>query len=515
VRTIAFAYLFAVYAYIYIQPAGYRSSYPTLADRIAFAHSFAANKGLRLLYGQPHAVSTVPGYTAWRVGGVLAIAAALYGVLAAIRGTRAEEDSGRLELILAGPVSRRTVDLAALGAIAVGSAVLWVAELAGLVIGGLPLASSAYLALATVSVIPLYAGIGAVGAQLAPNRRVALELAGIVVAALFVLRVVGDTVTSLGWLRWLTPVGWAEQLRALTGTQPAVLLLPAAATALLLALAARLMAARDIATGLLPDRDSAEPRARLLGSPSGQALRSMQGVLLAWAISLGTFAFILGTVAKSVSPADVSVSIQREIAKLGSGAITTPTGYLAFVFIFLVLAICTFVCTQVGAARQEETGGRLETLLALPLARRRWLLSRLALTLGAAAMLATLAGLLAWAGAATGGAHVFLPRMLEAGANALPIAILFLGIATLAYAAAPRAGQTITYSLLTMAFLWQLVGSLTSAPKWLLDLTPFAHVALVPSQPFRALAAAIMIALGAAAILLALLLFERRDLVYD
>ena len=111
-RTVAFAYLFAVYAYI--QPVGYRHTYPTGANRRAFADSFAGNPGLRLLYGQPHRIDATAGYTAWRVGGVLAIAAAAYGLLAAVRVGRAEEESGRTEVVLAAPVSRATAKLPAL-----------------------------------------------------------------------------------------------------------------------------------------------------------------------------------------------------------------------------------------------------------------------------------------------------------------------------------------------------------------------------------------------------------------
>jgi ABC-2 type transport system permease protein len=59
-RTIAFAYLFAIYAYI--QPAGFRHAYPTLADRLAFAHSFAGNDALRLFYGYPYDPVSVGGY---------------------------------------------------------------------------------------------------------------------------------------------------------------------------------------------------------------------------------------------------------------------------------------------------------------------------------------------------------------------------------------------------------------------------------------------------------------------
>jgi ABC-2 type transport system permease protein len=61
--------------------------------------------------------------------------------------------------------------------------------------------------------------------------------------------------------------------------------------------------------------------------------------------------------------------------------------------------------------------------------------------------------------------------------------------------------------------MWQLVGSLVAAPNWVLDLTPFTHVGLVPAQPFRAGAAAIMVGSGLVAAVAAIRLFERRDLL--
>jgi ABC-2 type transport system permease protein len=65
----------------------------------------------------------------------------------------------------------------------------------------------------------------------------------------------------------------------------------------------------------------------------------------------------------------------------------------------------------------------------------------------------------------------------------------------------------------TVAFLWQLFGSLLGAPKWLVDVTPFAHVGLVPAQPFRAGAAAVMVGIGLLAAVAAIGVFERRDLI--
>ena len=510
-RTLVFAGVFALYAYI--QPAGFRTAYPTSTDRLAFAKSFADNLGLRLFYGEPHDLLSVSGYTAWRAGGTLAIAAAIFGLLAAVRALRTEEDTGRMEAVLAAPVGRGTAFLAAITAVAAGTCVLWLAEFAGFLAGGLPAGGSAFLALAAASVVPVFAGVGAVASQLAPNRRIALQLGLGAVALFFMLRVVADTASGAGWLRWATPLGWAEELRPFTGARPLVLLLPVVTTALLLATAARMNARRDVGTGLLPSRDISQPRLRLLSSPVAHALREERASLSAWAAGIALFAVILGVVSKGVTSADIPAGVQNEIGKLGAGSLTTPTGYLAFVFVFFILAVSLFAVSQVVAARHAEAQQQLETLFALPVGRAAWLGGRLLLAACAAAAICAVAGLLTWAGATAAGVSVSLPRMLEAGANCLPVALLFLGVAALAYAVAPRASGEIAYGLVMITFLWQLVGSLLSAPSWLADLTPFAHVALVPAQPFDAASAAAMLAIGAAAALLAVVAFGRRDLL--
>ena len=227
---------------------------------------------------------------------------------------------------------------------------------------------------------------------------------------------------------------------------------------------------------------------------------------------MGAFAFVLGLVSNSISSAGISAQVRRELARFGAGSILTPSGYLSFVFVFFVLAVSLFLCAQAGAARQEEAEGRLETLLALPLSRASWLSGRLAIALAGAVAVALAAGLLSWAGAASQGAEVSFGDMLEAGANCLPAALLFGGLAVLAYAVVPRAAAGLSYGIVAVAFLWYLIGQVLGVPHWLVEATPFAHVGLVPAQPFRPGAAAVMIGIGAAATLIAVAAFERRDL---
>ena len=77
----------------------------------------------------------------WRVGGSMAIFAGLFGLLGAVRAMRAEEDSGRADLVLSGIVGRRPAYVAQLAAIGAGAAVLWLALFVAFVAGELAVAA--------------------------------------------------------------------------------------------------------------------------------------------------------------------------------------------------------------------------------------------------------------------------------------------------------------------------------------------------------------------------------------
>jgi polyether ionophore transport system permease protein len=511
VRTISFAVLFFLGALT--QATAYREGYPTLAERLKFARTVGANDAARLLYGTPHDLLTVGGYVSWRVGGTMAVFAALFGLLGAVRAMRAEEDAGRAELVLVGVVSRRGAFVAQVAGIAAGAAALWLALFLAFIVGRLAVGGSAYLALTIASLIPVFAGVGAVTSQLASTKRTATGLATGVLAIAFALRTVAAiSSTGLGWLRWATPLGWAEELRPFAGPRPLVLLVPAATAALLLVAAEALAVRRDVGSGLLPARDSAPPRLRLLGSPAAQAFRSERGALVAWLGAVGAFALLMGILSDAATPDVLSENVQRQLEKLGTGSVVTPSGWLAFSFIFFILAVSLFCCMQIASLRGEEAEQRLETLLALPFGRVRWLAGRLLLATAGAAAVGLTAGVLAWAGAAVHGVDVSLREMLEAGANTLPPALLFLALGALAFALAPRASSVIAYSLVGIAFVWELFGALLEVPAWLLAVSPFHDIGLVPAEPFEARAAAIMLALAAAAALSAMAIFRRRDL---
>jgi ABC-2 type transport system permease protein len=326
------------------------------------------------------------------------------------------------------------------------------------------------------------------------------------------LRAVADTTSgALGWLRWATPLGWAEELRPFADPQPLVLVLPLLASAGLLVAAGALWVRRDVGSGLLPARDTVAPRLRLLGSPVAQALRSERGTLAAWLVGVGAVALLMGYLSDAVNADVLSDEVQEQLEKLGAVSVVTAEGYLGFAFLFVVLALSLFCCMQVGAVRDEESAQRLETLLAQPVARRRWLAGRLLLAAGAAAVVALAAGLLAWVGAASQDAGVSLASLLGAGANCLPTALLFLAVGALAFALVPRIAVVVAYGVVGAAFALELLGALLEAPEWLLAVSPFHDIGLVPGEPFEATAAVVMLALALLAAAASLEVFARRD----
>jgi polyether ionophore transport system permease protein len=131
-------------------------------------------------------------------------------------------------------------------------------------------------------------------------------------------------------------------------------------------------------------------------------------------VGTGVFAFVVGAISDSVSSAGVSEGLERRLEKLGGASVSSPTGYVSFSFLFFVLAISLFACSQIAALRHEESEQRLETLLALPVGRGSWLLGRWALAILGTAALAAVAALLTWAGAVSEGAGITLPDMLAA-----------------------------------------------------------------------------------------------------
>jgi ABC-2 type transport system permease protein len=498
---------------------GYSTAYKSASERARFAALWGSNAGLAAINGPARKLETVAGYTAWKSFMFLIILGGVWGLLTGTRLLRGEEDAGRWELLLAGQTTRQRAARQALAGLGGGLVALWavtalitlaVAQSSKVRIGTGP---ALYFSLALVATPAVFLAAGALASQLAATRRQAAGYAGAVLGASYALRLVADSGSSLGWLRWVTPLGWAEELQPLTTPHPFALLPILALVALLAGLAAHLAGVRDLGASVLPDRTRPAAGARLLARPLGLALRLALTTLLAWASAIGAMALLMGYIAKQGGTAlTSSASVERVISRLGFQG-GSAAAYLGFTFLIIAVMIAFLAAGQISAVRTEEAEGRLEQLLVRPLSRASWLLGRIALIAAALIAGALVAGVFSWAGAASQNAGVSLASLLAAAFNVVPPALCLLGIAVLGFGLVPRATAAVAYGVLVWSLLVDLVGgAFGNANHWLLDTSVFHHMSSAPavSPDWRSSAVLVGLALGTCA--LGVLAFVQRDL---
>jgi ABC-2 type transport system permease protein len=508
---LAWAAVFAISSAAVV--SAYESAYPTAISRQELAMVIEGNRAFEALFGQAFAIETVGGFAAWRAGGPLNVIAAVAGLLATTRLLRGEEEARRWEIVSAGAITRPRATAATLvGYTTVLLGVLATTALA-LVAVGLEAKGSFLIAASAILTGFVFAAVGAVTSQLVPTRRGAAALGGAVLATALLMRVLADGTDSLGPLRNWTPFGWANLVRAFSGSR-LEWLAPLVAIALILAaIAVTLSGRRDLESGWFLDTDTRRSTELFLGSAEGLALRSSIRAAITWAISVGVFAAVMGALSVDIAEfAARSAGIRRLVSQLGAVDLAEPAGFLGLAFsVFLVLPVSLAAVFRMAIVREEEASGRLDLLLSGNVRRSAWLAAWAIVALGTAAAVGVCAGLAAWATSSARGADLSITQGIASGLNAVPPAAVFVGLGALAFALIPRRAVAVSLGAVAVAMLIQIVGSLGDLPAWVVDLSPFSHPAPVPATDIDLTSAAVLVGIGTVLTLVGLAMFARRD----
>ena len=135
--------------------------------------------------------------------------------------------------------------------------------------------------------------------------------------------------------------------------------------------------------------------------------------------------------------------------------------------------------------RTEEADGYLENLLVRPVSRTSWFAGRLGLSSLLILTAGLLAGIGAWAGAASQHSGVRFGSLLTAGLNVVPPGLFLLGLGALVLGAWPRRTSTVVYGYLAWSFLIEFAGGVVHTSHWLLDTSVFFHMVPAPASQSR------------------------------
>jgi ABC-2 type transport system permease protein len=482
--------------------------YPTAAERAEYVATVGGNAGLIAMVGPAFDVGTVGGDTAWQLGGLGGVVVALMSMFIVGRHTRAEEQSGRSELIRAGVVAREAPTAAAL--LVAGGANVLIGVLTALTMLALdtPAAGSIALGASLAAVGLFFVGAAAVAMQLSQSASGAYGLVGALLGVSYALRAAGDV--GDGTLSWLSPVGWGQAMRPYADERWWPLLLLLGGAAILVAAAFALLGRRDDGAGVLVPRPG-PPRARpALTRPLGFALRLQRAALVAWATGL-----LLGGVSIGLTAQDAdglvgdSDAFDNLLEQAGAGSLVD--NYLAVSLLSLALVATGFALQAVLRMRGEETAGRVEPLLAGALARPRWLLSNVAAAMAGTVLVVGATGLGAGVADAIGSDDAGrLPLLLGSALAFVPAIWVLIGAAVALFGLVPRAAS-LAWGLLAAAFLLGTLGPLLALPDWVMDLSPYSHVPLVPAADLEIAPLLVMTAVAAALVAAGLAGFRRRD----
>jgi ABC-2 type transport system permease protein len=482
--------------------------YKTQAEFDKAAATMEGNAALVAMAGPARALNTTGGQVTWQAAAFGAVCAGLMSMFVIGRHTRAEEETGRDELLRAAPVGRYAAMSAALLDALLANVLLGLLVFGSLAAYGLRVQDSLGLGVGLTLTGWFFSGTALVAAQLTASNRAAYGLAGVTLGVAYALRAIGDVSSPV--LSWISPIGWYQAMHAFSGLRWWPALLPLVATVVVVAIARAVFDRRDFGSGVVATRPGPARAGDRLASGLGLAWRLQRPALVGWAVGLLLGGLAFGSMGDSVKDLVGDSSYSRDVILQGSSDVVD--GFYATMIVMLALIAAGFSISSALRPHGEEDAGRLEPLLATGLPRSAWLLGHVAVTLLGTVLVLAASGLgLGTAYAAVTGDTGAVLRLAVPALTLAPAVLVLSGLARLVHGVAPGASVLAWLGLL-VAWVVLLFGDPFHMPQWLQDVSPFEHLALMPLQDFRLAPFLVLTVVAAALSAAGQLAFRRRDL---
>ncbi len=469
--------------------------YPTPEKIHSYAQAATAGDALVAINGRVEGIDSLGGIIADEFGFLAAFLLPLLGISLVALATRAEEESGRLEALLAGRVAREVPVLAGLALASAAIAVTTVAFALGLVAFGVPAARSVLYAASLGALAFVFAGLAALLAQVVLHSRGVYTWGLLVLGVAYVLRGVGDVTNT--WVTWLSPLGWAEKAAPFGDMRWWTLLISLGVGGLLATLAVLVAGRRDLGSALVRGGEGSARATSWLRSPLGLATAIHRPAMLGWLAGAVILTGTMGALAQQFINAVLGNPAMA--AAFGMSGAEPVDAMVALTQLYAAIIATGYAVQAVGSLRGEETAGRLEMRLSGTLSRIRWLAAHaLVIVIGLVVIILVSSMVLAAGMAWSMGSAVDLGRVLGAGAAYLPAELLVAGLALALFGLWPGLFP-VAWAVVAFIAVIALLGPGLSLPQWVLELSPTTHVGNPPLGTVEALP---LVALGAIAAVL-------------
>ncbi|MEM9561927.1 MAG: hypothetical protein AAGA93_04885 [Actinomycetota bacterium] len=479
-----------------------------LAEQAALIETNGASIALQ---GPPDALETFGGRYAFEIGAFTLAIVALMNILLIARHTRAEEESGRAELVRAAAVGPWSA-LAAVGLVAlITNAVLGFGTTAVFIADGRqPVRSLLYGASIALCGL-LFAALALIWVQVFEYGRAATGMSLAILGASFALRAVGDVQDN--WLILLSPLGWVQAVDAFGDPVLWPFFLSFVAVVVTVAIAIALVVRRDVGAGLIEQRPGPPEAGPSLPSPVGLAWRLQRSTLLWWTVGAVALGGLYGSVISSIDDFVEDSEAMREVLEgLGMSGDALRDGFITVILSLIALITTAGVIQSLLRPRSEEVAGRAEAVLACSISRRAWLGSHVLLSVVAAPLFMFAAAVgLSVTDALVAGGFTDVGATLAAALARVPALWAIAGIGVLLYGWVRRfsLGVWAVFAGVAIVFLF---GDLLRLPDPVMNLSPIGHVTHLPGGDQGWLSIVVLCAVALVAGVAGIALFDRRDI---
>jgi polyether ionophore transport system permease protein len=429
-------------------------------------------------------LGTFGGYFTWKYGGLFALGAGLWSILA-LSGTLAGEASrGSLDFVASAPFGKRRIALEKLLAhltmlwlamAIVAVLITFSAETFGDAALGdrIPLISSAGFVLWVGFIAMCFGGLALLFAPIL-GRSGAAGVAGIAMVVLWAasgLNVGGPLVT-------LSPFHWTENHIPLVGIYDwNGLALVGLVGIVFLAIGVEIFSRRDL--GVTAGLSLPAPPKEILGvrGPIARAFGDQLPRALAWGGGMGLMgallASLVGPFAKQIGSEPTLINLFSQI--FPGYDFASPGAWLQLYVALFYIAAGFAATTFVSKWASDETDGRLEEVLALPVTRARWVASGGVAAIASVVVMTAVVALGVGLGAAAGGVTAGDAFLGTASLGIFAIAIVGVGVAVGGLWRASVAAE-IAALVVVATYLIDLLAPALSLPDWVHQLALTSHL---------------------------------------
>ncbi len=465
--------------------AAISSVFPTPASRLEIDKLIGSIPAAMVnLFGKPEKLGTLGGYMSWKYGAIFALGTALWSILALSSTLASEVSRGSLDFVAVTPFGKRRVAIEKLAAhltmLAIALLILTVSTTLSSNAFGDPALGDQIAPLSALG-FALWVGFialffGGLAFALGPllGRSGAAGVAGIAMIVLWV----ANGLDIGGPLAAISPFRWTADHIALVGEYDwAGLALVGIVAAVFLAIGVELFTRRDL--GVTAGLSLPALPATVLGvrGPISRAFGDQLPRALSWGIGLGLMGALLASL---VGPMAEQIRQSADLLKVFATIFPTfdlgsAGGFLQLYVELFYIAAGFAGATLVAKWASDETGGRLDSILASPLSRARWVVAGgIAAILGIIVMTAIFAAGIGL-GAASGGVAAGDAMLGSTALGLFAMAMVGVGVAVGGLWRTSLAAE-ITALVVIVTYLIDLLAPALKLPDWVHQLALTAHL---------------------------------------